>query len=201
MNNKFIRILLYLIISILSYSNFTTNSIADNLKDGIEIYKSGKMNGKIIVSGDTITIILDGKKYIGVFKGEKRKYSDESGKVINEIKFKDEGFKLRTDKGDLIWKIKYDESKIKISDNEENKNPFSINLKSEENAKLKKEDKEIGKIIFNKEKKNIEVTSDKDSYSIRSDNLNLAYGVLVFYNITELHRYMIAAELLQKKWR
>ncbi len=60
---------------------------------------------------------------------EKRKYSDASGKVVYDIKYKDDGFKIRTEGDKLLWKVKISEDKIRISDNEDGKNAYEIKKK------------------------------------------------------------------------
>lgn len=81
-------------------------------------------------------------------KSDKRKYYDTNDQVIYEVKYKSEGFKLRTPSSNLLWKIKLYDDKIKISDNEENLNPFEIKIISKHEAKLVKDGVEIGRIKY-----------------------------------------------------
>jgi hypothetical protein len=59
-------------------------------------------------------------------EGGKRKYA-EQGKILAEVKPSDSGFKVRSDDGKtLYWKVKRDADKVKISNNEENRNPWML---------------------------------------------------------------------------
>jgi hypothetical protein len=75
-------------------------------------------------------------------KEDKRKYETPQG-IIAEIKYKDEGFKLRNPEGQLRWKVKIDSEKIKISDNEENNNPYEIKENDKQKVKVKRNDNEV----------------------------------------------------------
>ena len=76
-------------------------------------------------------------------KPDKKKYYNGSNTVVYEVKYKDDAFKLRTPSSDLIWKIKLYENKIKISDNEENENPYEIKKLDNGESKLEKADMTI----------------------------------------------------------
>ncbi|GAB4131411.1 MAG: hypothetical protein OHK0045_24470 [Raineya sp.] len=76
-------------------------------------------------------IEYDGKVLNVVMKGEKNKYQDAQGIGIAETKAKDaDGFKMRTPDGQtLLWKVKLDAAKVKVSNNEENRNPYELKKK------------------------------------------------------------------------
>ena len=76
-------------------------------------------------------------------KPDKKKYYDSSNAVVYEVKYKDDAFKLRTPSSDLIWKVKLYENKIKISDNEENENPYEIKKLDNGESKLEKDEMTI----------------------------------------------------------
>lgn len=84
---------------------------------------------EVTPQGNDLTVTYAGGVLHGRFKGEKRKYEEL------EVKFGDEGgFKVRTLAGKLLWKVKVTPEKIKVSDNEENKNPYELKIKD---AKVK----------------------------------------------------------------
>ncbi|MEK6375997.1 MAG: hypothetical protein AABO58_25245 [Acidobacteriota bacterium] len=84
---------------------------------------------EVTPQGNDLTVTYAGGVMHGRFKGEKRKYEEL------EVKFGDEGgFKVRTLGGKLLWKVKVTPEKIKVSDNEENKNPYELKIKD---AKVK----------------------------------------------------------------
>jgi len=64
----------------------------------------------------------------GKSKGDKRKYESM------EVKFENSGFKVRALDGKLLWKVKIAADKIKVSNNEENANPYELKIKD---AKVK----------------------------------------------------------------
>ncbi len=64
-------------------------------------------------------------------KNGKSKYRDQSNVNRYEVKYSDDGFKLRDSNGNLLWKLKYKADKIKLSNNEEMKNAYDIKQKGE----------------------------------------------------------------------
>lgn len=87
-------------------------------------------------------------------KSDKKKFYDNSNNVVYEIKYKPDGFKLRTESSKLLWKIKLYDDKIKISDNEENLNPYEIKIINNKEAKLLKDDIKIARLTFDDAKNN-----------------------------------------------
>jgi len=76
-------------------------------------------------------------------KPDKKKYFDSNNTVVYEVKYKDDSFKLRTASSDLLWKVKLYDTKVKISDNEENLNPYEIKKLDSGESKLEKNDATI----------------------------------------------------------
>jgi hypothetical protein len=128
--------------------------------------------------GERIEVAYNGGKLVGEPRDSgKRKYKLDGGPVIYEVKPGDSGFKLRTPDGKLRWKVKISPEKIKISDNEENQNPFE--LKRRENGELKvvaPGEKEIGRITG-----------------------GAGQGVMLIDSIPEVERYILMAELMARK--
>jgi hypothetical protein len=88
---------------------------------------------------------------------------------------------------------------VKISDNEENLNPYEIKLSdTPDKAKLKKNEETLGEIKLKSAEKQVEFTVGSKSYYVESDKLSLAFGALLIEEIPENIRYIIAAELLAK---
>jgi len=162
------------------------------------IKMAGEEKGKIILDGSNIKFFVNGTEYQSKLKGDKRKYAVSNGDIVNEVKYKDDAFKVRTPSGDLLWKIKLYDDKVKISDNEENQNPYEIKMGDSGKAKVKKDDTEIGKIKLKPEDHMIEITSDSKSYSVSGDKISLAYGVLLIDEIPDNLKYIIMSELLAK---
>src|SRR5436190_18940894 len=83
----------------------------------------GKRVVEVAPSGTDLTVSYDGGVLHGRLKGDKRKYESL------EVKFGGEGFKVRTLDGKLLWKVKVTPDKIKVSNNEQNNNPFELKIK------------------------------------------------------------------------
>ena len=123
-------------------------------------------------------IEYDGKVIAVVMKGNKNKYQDVQGIGIAETKAKDaEGFKMRTPDGQtLLWKVKLDAAKIKVSNNEENRNPYE----------LKKKD---GKIKISKN--GLEIANLKKVTTFSEAAMHLT-------DIPKDQRYILVVELLMR---
>ena len=104
----------------------TPNDNKDNTF-GVFVSSKGDATTIKIVDGEVVTQKSNLKSKAK--NNEKRKYDDASGKVIYEIKYKDDGFKMRTEADKLLWKVKISGDKIRISDNEEGKNAYEIKKK------------------------------------------------------------------------
>lgn len=131
---------------------------------------------------------------------DKRKYAVEGGSQIAEVKMKDaDGFKVRTNDGKLLWKVKISSDKIKISDNEENQNAFEL-VKRDDGAKVEQNENKFGEVKFYKDRQKVKVkdASDKELFDSNTDRYSVAYGVLLLDKIPEELRYIIIAELLAR---
>ncbi|MAQ75304.1 MAG: hypothetical protein CL613_03095 [Aquimarina sp.] len=98
-------------------------------------------------------------------KADKKKYFDANDNVVYEVKYKPDGFKLRTPSSTLLWKVKLYDQKIKISDNEENHNPYEIKIMGSNEAKLVKEDKTLARLKYEEDAqgKKLVITDDSGS--------------------------------------
>lgn len=95
---------------------------------------------------NTKVVAQDGTEYTSkMTKADKKKYFDASDNVVYEVKYKEDGFKLRTASSQLLWKVKLYDDKIKISDNEENLNPYEIKMMEDGETKLVKNDEKISR--------------------------------------------------------
>jgi hypothetical protein len=56
----------------------------------------------------------------------KRKYALDNGPEVLEVKPGEGHFKVRKPDGSLLWKVKMDPNKIKVSDNEENRDAVEV---------------------------------------------------------------------------
>lgn len=160
--------------------------------------KNGEFYANVGFSGDAATISHNGIVIQTDVSGSKKAYKTESGNVLAKIKDNGSTFKLKDKNGNLKWKIKIYEDKIKISDNEENKNPYVIKTKSTEKAKVYKNDQEIGFVKFKKEKGNSIVESNNKTFIVTSNSLNAPLLTMLCPQIPEKDQLIIMAELFTR---
>jgi hypothetical protein len=134
----------------------------------------------------------------------KRKYAMDGGAVAYEIKPAEDGdgFKLRNAAGQLRWKVKVYPDKIKISDNEENKNPFELKVRDGGRVKVVAPgDREVGNVRFDSAASKIEVenASGAKQFEVASSAASGAYGVLLLDSIPQPERAILVAEILSRK--
>jgi len=152
-------------------------------------------------SGQSVDIAVGNQTLRGEEKdGGKRKYSIDGRSVAYEIKPNEEGgFKLRTVDGKLRWKVKVSADKIKISDNEENRNPFELKVRDGGRCKVVGPgDKELGNVRFDSGKIAVENVAGQKQFEIAASGPSSAYGVLLLDAIPQQERAILVAELLSR---
>jgi hypothetical protein len=163
----------------------------------------GSKTFTVVEKAGALEIVLpSGERLIGEPKGEKRKYRRASGgPQLCEVKAGDDGFKLRTTDGKLLWKVKLAEDKIKISDNEENANPWSLKTKYEDKAKVvDASEKEIAEVRFYPDKTKVKSAAGAELWECSSPRRRTAaFGVLALDRIPEEHRAILMAEILARR--
>ena len=99
-----------------------SNTVGDNASFKADMVGNQARNWRIEYEGKVINVVM---------KGEKNKYQNTQGIGIAETKAKEvDGFKVRTPDGQtLLWKVKLDAVKVKVSNNEENRNPYELKKK------------------------------------------------------------------------
>lgn len=131
----------------------------------------------------------------------KRKYTlGGEDPVLYEVKPGDDGgFKLRNPDGSLRWKVKIAPDKIRISDNEQNDNPFELKVKDANRVKVfAPGDRELGNVRYAPNQIEVEHTSGRVIFTTDSPKPSGAYGVLLCDAIPERERYILVAELLSR---
>ncbi|MBK9966431.1 MAG: hypothetical protein IPP07_16675 [Holophagales bacterium] len=163
----------------------------------------GSKSFTVVEKGGALEILLpSGERLIGEPKGEKRKYRRASGGAeLCEVKPGENGFKLRTSDGKLLWKVKLDADKIKVSDNEENQNPWSLKTKYEDKVKVvDASDKEIAEVRFYPDKTKVKSVAGIELFECSSPRRRTAsFGVLALDRIPEEHRAILMAEILARR--
>ena len=116
-----------------------------------------------------------------------------------EVKSNDNGFKLRTPDGTLLWKAKITDDKIKISDNEENENPFELKAREGNRTKVFGPDgNELGNVRFDGAKIEVENAAGQTLATIPASKPSAAYGVLLCERIPKQEKDILIAEILAR---
>ena len=149
---------------------------------------------KVAIDGGKVTITLGGATIEGEPKGQKRRYR-QGDTLVAEVKADGDKVKLKDEAGKLLWKIKISDDKIKISDNEENENPFELKRK-DDGYKVVRGDREIGKVKRYPEDGRIKVKGADESEKFGGKGEGgAAWAVLLLDEVPEPQRMVIAAEL------
>ena len=140
---------------------------------------------EVASSGSDLTVTYEGGVLHGRRKGEKRKYESV------EVKYGETGgFKVRTLDGKLLWKVKVTPEKIKVSDNEENANPFELKIKEAKVKVYAPGEKLLGEVRVRGD--HVEVG---DQLRAAGTNAAAFYGVALLDAVPARERAVIFAEL------
>lgn len=174
--------------------NETVTNSSSNKATDLDI-KITSTEGSVLGSFDLnpIKIVSNNVTYTHKTKSNKHKFY-ANGTMKYEVKFKEDGLKLRDKNSKLLWKVKIYPDKIKISNNEENENAFVIKA-YEDKVKVKQNEEELYKV---KIKDNVIKINDKDAYTISSNQDSYIYAILAIKEISDEHKLFLLAELLNK---
>lgn len=151
--------------------------------------------------GGTVAVALpSGERLVGEPAGEKRTYRRASGGgAVYEVKPGESGFKVRTADGKLLWKVKLADDKIKVSDNQENRNPWSLKTKYDDKVKVvDASEKEVAEVKFYPDRTKVKDASGKELWECGVAKRTAAFGVLALETIPEEQRAVLAAEILAR---
>ena len=149
---------------------------------------------RIMINGQNIELKVGEIHYKSKLKGVKRKYQSKDGGIVAEVKYKgEESFKLRTADAKLKWKVKFYDDKFKVSDNEENLNPYQVKFKEDNRSKIYLDDVELGSVKLYEDK--IKVKGEGVEYKVKTTEMHAAFGVLLV-EATDLDKIILIAELL-----
>jgi len=131
----------------------------------------------------------------------KRKYGAPGGAVAIEVRPEASGFKLRTSAGVLLWKVKIDAEKIKVSDNDENRNAWALKTKYDDKVKVvDASDAEVGEVRFYRDRQKVKVkdASGTELFESNTTRYSAAFGVLLMRAVPAGQREIIMAEILAR---
>ena len=195
MTRTFLALLLALVAP-LALADAESTSVTIKSADGKSSYAVEATQAKVEVGIGTA-------RYAGATRGDKRDWRDPSGKPFVEVKATEKGFKLRSPDGKtLLWKVKFDADKIKISDNEENKNAYELKIKDDKVKVVDGADAALGEVKYHADSKKAKVkdASGAERFSADAPQPSAAYGVLLLTAIPEPQRAILLAEILAR-WR
>ncbi|WP_028888857.1 hypothetical protein [Tenacibaculum ovolyticum] len=175
-----------------TYKQENTTILQNKIKLDVEIKNVDKSS----VGGfnlQPIKINYKGNNYTMKSKPTKHKFYTD-GKMKYEVKFKEDGLKLRDKNSNLLWKVKIYADKIKISDNEENNNPFVIRA-YDDKIKVKRNEKELYSVGL---ENNTIMVNNKELFKITTSKNSYVYALLAIKEIPNEHKLFLLAELLNK---
>ena len=170
----------------------------NNIKNSILIKDNNSVNlGHINVSNQREYLLSwKGEEWTGTLKEDKRVYT-QKGKVLGQVKYKDnDALKMKDNEGNLLWKIKFKDQKIKIQKTEDAPQAlYVLKLSTDKIKILKGESTEIGNVYLKED--NLYVQG-KDAIKIQYNKLSAAFGVLLMDELNATDKVTIMAELLIK---
>ena len=156
--------------------------------------------------GDAIAIVLgsgsDANAFKGVTHGKgKSRYTGQGGAKAFQVDPGPKGFKLEDSTGKLLWKVKFEpgESKIKVSDNEQNDRPVVLTTDAGL-VQVKDQDAKLGEVAA-KQGSSGSVVSDaanKPVVVVANRVPSAAFGLCLVRRIPAEQRAVIQAELLAR---
>jgi len=185
--------LLFLTVSCNQGAKKNEKSEDNNISKGNISFKINSTDGKTLGGYDikTLNILSGDKVFNPKEKAGKRKYYS-NGVLYYEVKGSEDGFKLKNAESKLLWKVKLYPDKIKISDNEENTNPFEVKNKNG-TLEINRNNDKIAKVKINDLKILID---DKEVYKLSQTNQSFVLGILAIDQIPLEQRIFILAEYM-----
>lgn len=154
--------------------------------------KDGKTVGGFTINPPKIQ--FGNNTYTAKEKEDKRKYF-ANGTLTYEIKLKDDTYKLRDASSKLLWKVKTYPDKIKISDNEENLNPYEVKMNNG-SIEVSKDEKVVNTVKVDGDKISVNGTP---TFTLSKASNSFALGILSIDQIPMEQRILLLTEFLYQK--
>jgi hypothetical protein len=148
-----------------------------------------------------VEITFGEAKLLGKVKSsEKKKYSDHTDFTLMEVKTKSpSSFKLNTHEGQLLWKVKLQADKVKISRYEDGSDPYELKKDKEGKIKLIYKEQELGSASPNAQGNKIQMKQGKEEvFSVQSGQNSFAFALMLAAEIPLEEKYVLMAELLAR---
>lgn len=188
----------FLLLLLLGMQAAQAKSVQIELADGAPLVKLSWNGDEVKVKDPQGETLIKGK---GRDAGG-RKYKRTDGVVIAKVNGDDDSFKLKTESGALLWKVKNNGDKIKISANEDNAFADELKRKSPTKWELSRSGRAIGKVVHYPDRKVIKVkdADGTERYRVRGEPFSPLYGVLAINGIRDAEAFIIMAEMWLRGW-
>lgn len=161
-------------------------SVGQSGKDVAIVYYSGGDRHDLVGTATTVS-------------GD-RSYQLDGGSVFIRSRDKDYGFKLVTPKLDVVqWKVHLYPDKIKIANNDDDRDPSRIRNESPTRATLAgPKDEPLGEIAFDGKNTVVKDNAGAVKYSRQTGKLEPSYGVFLLEKMPIKEKYIVIAELMAR---
>lgn len=131
-----------------------------------------------------------------------RKYKGGFGETQIKVSEFDGGFKLKTERGSLLWKVKLRGKRIAIANNNQGVMADQLRRTKKDKWIVEWDGEAQGKVKRYTEKNKIKVKdkSGKERYQIKGQPLSPMYAVLLLPRISPEDAYVIMAEMWLRGW-
>jgi hypothetical protein len=157
------------------------NQVVDVFLDANTAIQAGKIqiNGKMKDS-DTI------------------KYSLAGAVNVIKVKLKENGFKLK-DENKLLWKAKFKNEKILVSDNDENEKPCIVKREAPEIFRVYEDQKLVGTVNYSSFGTIITASrmTNPATWRVSQSGITAAGGIVLCEKIPDIEKFIIMAELIR----
>jgi hypothetical protein len=126
-----------------------------------------------------------------------RQGAGQDGAAVAEVKYEIKVLKLRDPAEKLLWKVKFEDDKVKIADNEDLKNAYVIKVKDGEDKVFNAKNTELGTVKQGADNGKIKVKDahGKELYVVETGRMSAGYGALLLKDIPEAQRNIIVTEI------
>jgi len=166
-------------------------------------------------NGDTLFKIKVKEQKVKILEGEERlllegklqddgdrKYKRPSGATFARVKGKADGFKLKGENGDLLWKVKNYADRIEIARTEEMVQPDVLRRTEEDQWDLERNGVSYGKLKYypDKQRTKLKDADNSERFQIDGERFSPAAGALLIPGILRDDAYVIMTEIWLRGW-
>ncbi|MGD1846520.1 MAG: hypothetical protein ACFB10_14125 [Salibacteraceae bacterium] len=159
----------------------------------IHINDSSNVNQATLFLGETFELRTADQTLFGeLTKADKRKYYDSNGNLHYSVKYKTDGFKLRDANEQLLWKVKVNNGRIKIANDEAMQNAYKIKQSESGKIKISHQEKEIKTVRPSHNGPILQLSQNQNIVGLAHEDLG---GILLLDALQPMEQYVILMEL------